>query len=43
MAVLFLVLLAAQVTANSSKPDLSGQWVINAAESDFSLMDDRAT
>jgi hypothetical protein len=38
MSLLVLLLLAAQVTGGSSKPDLSGQWVINAAESDFGLI-----
>lgn len=38
MTLLALVLLAAQVTGGASKPDFSGQWVINAAESDFGLI-----
>src|SRR5688572_22542268 len=34
-----LVLVATQVAAaGGSKPDFSGQWVINAAESDFGLI-----
>jgi hypothetical protein len=33
MTLLVLVLPAAQVTGGRAKPDLSGQWVINAAES----------
>jgi hypothetical protein len=35
MMLLAVVLLAAQVTGGASKPDFSGQWVVNAAESDF--------
>ena len=38
MTLLVLVLLAAQAAGAASKPDLSGQWVINAAESDFGLI-----
>ena len=37
MTLLVLVLLAAQAAGAASKPDLSGQWVINAVESDFGL------
>ncbi|MGH9238894.1 MAG: hypothetical protein ACRD3G_12715 [Vicinamibacterales bacterium] len=38
MTLLVLVLLAAQAAGAAAKPDLSGQWVINAAESDFGLI-----
>ena len=38
MTLLALVLVAAQVAGGASKPDFSGQWVVNAAESDFGLI-----
>jgi hypothetical protein len=39
MTLIALLLVAVQATASAgSKPDFSGQWVLNASESDFGLI-----
>ena len=38
MTLIAMLLVAAQAASVGSKPDFSGQWVLNASESDFGLI-----
>ena len=38
MTLIAILLVAAQAASVGSKPDFSGQWVLNASESDFGLI-----